>query len=84
MNFILKSNLCFMQETDSIILKKIGDKVREIRLQKKLTQKELAFDLDIEISQITRIETGKINTSILNLFKIAKALEVDIKELFNF
>ncbi len=73
-----------MQETDSIILKKIGDKVREIRLQKKLTQKELAFDLDIEISQITRIETGKINTSILNLFKIAKALEVDIKELFNF
>jgi len=37
-----------------------------------MTQKELAFDLDIEISQITRIETGKINTSILNLFKIAK------------
>jgi len=73
-----------MQETDSIVLKKIGDKVREIRLHKKMTQKELAFDLDIEISQITRIETGKINTSILNLFKIAKALEVDIKEFFNF
>ena len=73
-----------MQETDSIVLKKIGDKVREIRLNKKMTQKELAFDLDIEISQITRIETGKINTSILNLFKIAKALEVDIKEFFNF
>lgn len=73
-----------MQETDSIILKKIGDKIREIRLQKKKTQKELAFDLDIEISQITRIETGKINTSILNLIKISKALEIDIKELFNF
>lgn len=70
-----------MQETDSIVLKKIGDKVREIRLHKKMTQKELAFDLDIEISQITRIETGKINTSILNLIKIAKALEINISEL---
>lgn len=68
---------------DSIILRNIGDKIREIRLKKKLTQKELAFILDIEISQITRIETGKINTSILNLIKISKALEIDIKELFN-
>lgn len=73
-----------MKEMDSIILRNIGDKIREIRLQKKLTQKELAFILDIEISQITRIETGKINTSILNLIKISKALEIDIKELFNF
>lgn len=72
-----------MKEMDSIILRNIGDKIREIRLKKKLTQKELAFILDIEISQITRIETGKINTSILNLIKISKALEIDIKELFN-
>ena len=73
-----------MREMDAIILRNIGAKIREIRLQKKLTQKELAFILDIEISQITRIETGKINTSILNLIKISKALEIDIKELFNF
>ncbi len=73
-----------MKETDAIVLKSIGAKIREIRLQKNMTQKELAFTLDIEISQITRIETGKINTSILNLIKISKALEIDIKELFNF
>lgn len=70
-----------MKEMDSIILRSIGEKIREIRLQKKLTQKELAFILDIEISQITRIETGKINTSIINLIKIAKALEINISEL---
>ncbi len=73
-----------MKEVDSKILKSIGAKIREIRLLKNMTQKELAFTLDIEISQITRIETGKINTSILNLIKISKALEIDIKELFNF
>lgn len=73
-----------MNEVDAKILKSIGAKIREIRLHKNMTQKELAFNLDIEISQITRIETGKINTSILNLIKISKALEIDIKELFNF
>lgn len=73
-----------MKEVDAKILKSIGAKIREIRLLKNMTQKELAFTLDIEISQITRIETGKINTSILNLIKISKALEIDIKELFNF
>ena len=73
-----------MKEVDAKILKSIGVKIREIRLLKNMTQKELAFTLDIEISQITRIETGKINTSILNLIKISKALEIDIKELFNF
>lgn len=73
-----------MKEVDAKILKSIGAKIREIRLHKNMTQKELAFNLDIEISQITRIETGKINTSILNLIKISKALEIDIKELFNF
>ncbi|MPS74429.1 MAG: XRE family transcriptional regulator [Chryseobacterium sp.] len=73
-----------MKEMDAKILKSIGAKIREIRLQKNMTQKELAFTLDIEISQITRIETGKINTSILNLIKISKALEVDVTELFNF
>lgn len=73
-----------MKKVDAKILKSIGAKIREIRLLKNMTQKELAFTLDIEISQITRIETGKINTSILNLIKISKALEIDIKELFNF
>lgn len=70
-----------MKEADSIVLKNIGEKIREIRLQKNLTQKELAFILDIEISQITRIETGKINTSVLNIIKIADAFEIKVSEL---
>ena len=42
----------------------------------------LAFMLDIEISQITRIERGIINTSILNILKIIDALEVSATEFF--
>ena len=51
-------------------------------MQKKITEKELAFILDVEISQITRIERGVINTSILTILKIAEALEMSASELF--
>lgn len=71
-----------MKDLDLIRLKKIGSKLQELRLQKNLTQKELAFLVDVEISQITRIERGIINTSILNLMKIADALEISISEFF--
>lgn len=49
---------------------------------KEITQKDLAFEINAEISQITRIRRGVINTSILNLVKISKALNVYIAELF--
>ncbi|MCL8536818.1 MULTISPECIES: helix-turn-helix domain-containing protein [Chryseobacterium] len=41
---------------------------------------ELTFIVDVEISQITRIERGIINTSILSLMRIADALEISINE----
>lgn len=69
-----------MKDLESIRLKKIGERLQKLRLQKNLTQKELAFMIDVEISQITRIERGIINTSILSLMKIADALEISISE----
>jgi transcriptional regulator with XRE-family HTH domain len=69
-------------DLDLIQLKKIGSRLQELRLQKNLTQKELAFIVDIEISQITRIERGIINTSILNLMKIVDALEISMSDFF--
>ncbi|UOU98700.1 helix-turn-helix domain-containing protein [Chryseobacterium daecheongense] len=69
-----------MSDLDFKRLQIIGRRFRDLRLQKNLTQKELAFMVDVEISQITRIERGIINTSILNLMKIADALEISISE----
>lgn len=71
-----------MKDLDLIRLKNIGQRLQELRLQKNLTQKELAFLVDIEISQITRIERGIINTSILNLMRIADALEISMSDFF--
>ncbi|WP_185147130.1 helix-turn-helix domain-containing protein [Chryseobacterium sp. KBW03] len=69
-----------MKDSDQIILKKIGERLQQTRVQKNLTQKELAFMVDVEISQITRIERGVINTSILSLLRITDVLEISISD----
>lgn len=71
-----------MQKRDEILLKKIGKKIQEVRLAKNLTQKDLAFALDVEISQVTRIERGVINTSILNILKIIEVLGISKADFF--
>jgi len=59
-----------------------GKNLRLIRKSKGFTQEELANELDIEISQISRIERGIINTSIANANSIAKVLKISISRLF--
>ncbi|WP_368407536.1 helix-turn-helix domain-containing protein [Chryseobacterium gilvum] len=69
-----------MRDLDFIRLQNIGNRLLELCLQKNLTQKELAFLVDVEISQITRIERGIINTSILSLMRTTDALEISISD----
>ena len=59
-------------------------KLRLARLTKGFTQEQLANELDIEISQISRIERGVINTSVTTLYEISKVLNVDVSEFFVF
>ncbi len=63
-------------------IKIIGEKIRQKRLELNLSQEILSFDANIPRNQIGRIERGEINTSIATLHKIAKALSLNIKELF--
>ena len=55
-----------------------------ISVRSDFSQEQLANELGIEISQISRIERGVINTSITTLYSISKVLNVDISELFVF
>ena len=66
---------------DEVLLKYIGGRIREIRISKNISQEDLASDCEVDYSQINRMELGKVNFSISNLFRIAKALDVDPKEL---
>jgi transcriptional regulator with XRE-family HTH domain len=61
-----------------------GNQLRFIRLSKGLSMEKLAALSSFEYSQISRIELGQINTSLDTVFKLAKALKIPPKELFNF
>ena len=67
---------------DDKFLKTVGNKIREKRTSKGITQMDLAFKCnDIDYSQINRIELGKINFSVSYLSLIAKALGVSVNDL---
>ena len=66
---------------DEKIAKNIGQKIRQLRLDKGLTQKQLGDMCGIADSNIRKYETGRQNPKIDTLEKIAKALDIEITEL---
>ena len=65
------------------VSKKVGSKIRELRLSKGLTIERVAFDSGMEYTQLSRIELGKINTSIYHVYKISDSLSVPVPEIFH-
>ncbi|WP_283643237.1 helix-turn-helix domain-containing protein [Croceibacter atlanticus] len=70
-------------DSNSDILIKFGNRVRELRKLKNLSQEELAFRADVHRTYIGMIERAEKNITLLNIEKIANALEVSINDLFN-
>lgn len=64
--------------------KKLGLRIRELRLAKNIKQSEMADMLNMERSNFTRIEIGRQRPNDDNLEKIAGLLDVEIKDLFDF
>lgn len=62
---------------------KIGKRIKELREKAEMSQKDLAYTADLDRSYIASIENGQRNVSIVNIEKIAVALGVTLKELFN-
>jgi transcriptional regulator with XRE-family HTH domain len=60
---------------------RFGSAVRQSRLGKGLTQEELAFRAGLHRTYIADIERGVRNTSIVNIEKIAAALDISISDL---
>ena len=64
------------------IMEKFGMRVKEIRHQLGVSQEELSFRSELHRTYISSIELGKRNVSLVNIEKIARALECDIVDLF--
>ena len=82
--FSIFTNLYVGIGKDIVFLKLFGKRLKELRKAKGVSQAQLAFEADIQIAQISRIERGIINTSIVNAKLIAKILDIPLKDLFDF
>lgn len=67
-----------MKELD---FKAIGQRIREVRTEKKLTQEYLANMVDVNISHISNIETGKIGISLTLLVAVSNVLNTTVDYL---
>ena len=65
------------------IQKQFGEQVRSLRKQNGFSQEALALACELDRTYIGSIERGERNVSLLNICKIAAALGVPPKELFN-
>ena len=66
------------------IQKQFGQRVRELRLARNLSQEELAFRAGLHRTYLGGIERGERNPALRNIAAIAEALGVAIQELFLF
>lgn len=73
-----------MNFRDEKVLLAFGKNLQEIRRKQNFTQEELAYNSGISLSQIARIETGKINPTVCTLLVIAKTLKIKASELMDF
>ncbi|APG65578.1 hypothetical protein LPB136_09485 [Tenacibaculum todarodis] len=79
---MLFTHLCVINKQEELFLNNIGDTLKYFRVQKKMSQEDLANDADIPINQIGRIERAEINTSLLTILKITNALEISFLDFF--
>jgi transcriptional regulator with XRE-family HTH domain len=63
------------------LLRKVGDRVREIRVKRGLSQEELAHRAGLDRSYMSGIERGIRNVTVLKLQAVARALKVSLREL---
>ena len=64
--------------------KHLGKRIKEIRESKKLSREDVAFACNFSGSYMGMIERSEYDFKISKLYLIAKALNVDIKELFDY
>ncbi len=66
---------------DQGVLIEFGNKLKDLRTLKGLTLQQLAFEAEMEISQVHRVEKGKINPTLTTLNALAKGLGITLTEL---
>jgi putative transcriptional regulator len=68
---------------DKELLWRLGQKIKEIREAKGITQEQISFNLDNDRANISRLESGRVNPRFITLCKVANQLNVSLAELID-
>ena len=68
--------------SEIMITTKLGERIKQIRLNKGISQEKFALSIEMDRTYYASVENGKRNISIINIEKIAKGLEISLEELF--
>ena len=60
----------------------VGERIRELRHLRKMTQMELAKQVGVRFQQVQKYETGFNRVSASRLYMIAEVLDVEVMDLF--
>jgi transcriptional regulator with XRE-family HTH domain len=63
------------------VLLALGEAIKRLRLERKISQERLALLAEVDRSYVGRVERGDNNAAILTLARLAKALDVSIGRL---
>lgn len=69
--------------SETAFLKAFGQHIKRLRVERGLTQANLAFEAGLSESQVQRIEYGNHNFTIMTLIALAKALEIPPSSLLS-
>lgn len=69
---------------DEELILQFGNRVKELREKSGMSQREFANVCDLDHSQVSRIELGKVSTSLSMVFLLAKHLGITAQELITF
>ena len=71
-----------MQDTKAF-QKKVGAKVKKIRVAKRIRLVDLSYDLDLTKQAVNNIEAGRKNITLGTILKLSNALEIEPWELLD-
>ncbi|WP_353139437.1 helix-turn-helix transcriptional regulator [Pseudopedobacter sp.] len=73
----------FEKEEENLFKNKVGERIKQLRTDKKYGLREFARNAEIEHHQLLKIEKGESDIRLLTLMKISKALKLHPNEILD-
>ena len=82
--YLIISMIKRLTKEEKSYLKSLGARIKGLRKQRKMTQKEMAEKFGTHYTQIGRIERGDVNSTIVVLRKVASVFGIEVSEILEF